>query len=643
LLNLRNRHFLLLDALLLLLTPAVALALRLDVRMRPDYVLPLVALTGLGLVIKIPVFYSFGLYNRYWRYASMDELVNIIVAALVSMLIIVSLFLGIQSLGLMGSSGFPRSVPFIDGLLTVVAVGGTRFATRVSQERRGRRPRQTGSKRVLVIGAGDTGSRVVRELRAQGRTNLVPVGFLDDDPAKRGVRIHGVPVLGSRAQLASAAGEHAIDQVVIAMPSASGKVIREIVQACQAAGLPSLTVPGLTELLTGQASVTSLRQVNIEDLLRREPVLVDQTAVRAMLAGKRVLITGAGGSIGSELCRQIARCAPSQLIALGHGEYSLFALANEFGRPGALARVQPQVVVADVRDRPRLEAIFQRYRPEIVFHAAAHKHVPMMEGNAEDAVTNNVLGTRQMVELAAAYDVARFVLISSDKAVNPVSIMGCTKRVAELLVTEAAQRAGRPYVSVRFGNVLGSRGSVVPLFRQQIAEGGPITVTHPDMQRYFMTIPEAVLLVQQAAVLGEPGTVFVLDMGEPVKMVDLANDLVQLSGLQVGRDIDIIFTGVRPGEKLFEELFGGVEAFDRTRHEKIFVARDGHAASGEQTLDQQVDKLVEAAQAGQPDQVRHWLGIIVPEFQPAEPLPGAEPDQPDALPVRLARPVETGD
>jgi FlaA1/EpsC-like NDP-sugar epimerase len=605
---------------------------------------------GLGLAIKIPVFYRLGLYNRYWRYASMDELINISLAALASMLIIASLFLGIQALGLLGSSGFPRSVPFIDGLLTLLVVGGPRFATRVSQERRGRRLRLPGgaTKRVLVVGAGDTGSSVVHELRSQGRTNLLPVGFLDDDPAKRGMRIHGVPVLGAQAQLAAIVAEHAIDQVVIAMPSAPGKVIRQIVQACKAAGVPSLTVPGLSELLSGQKSVTHLRPVNIEDLLRREPVQVDQTAVHAMLAGKRVLVTGAGGSIGSELCRQIARCAPAQLIALGHGENSLFALANEFGRPGALVRVPLQVVVADVRDRQRLEAVFQRCRPEIVFHAAAHKHVPMMEDNVEDAVTNNVVGTRHLVELAAAYDVERFVLISSDKAVNPVSIMGCTKRVAELLVTEAAQRAGRPYVSVRFGNVLGSRGSVVPLFRQQIADGGPVTVTHPDMQRYFMTIPEAVLLVQQAAVLGQPGTVFVLDMGEPVKMVDLAHDLVQLSGLQVGRDIDIIFTGLRPGEKLFEELFGGLEVHDRTQHDKIFVAHNGHQPSGAESLGQQVEKLVEAARAGRPDEVRRWLSIIVPEFPLAEvssagPSAGEVPVPPSPLAVRLARRVETGD
>jgi len=651
-LNLRNRHYLLLDALLLLITPAGALMLRLDDQVKPANLLPLVLLTGLGLIIKLLVFYRLGLYNRYWRYASMDELVNISLAALISMLIIASLFLALQKAELLGTGGFPRSVPFIDGLLTLLAVGGTRFSARVLQERATRRQRQAGrlARRALVVGAGDTGSRVVQELRTQARTNLAPVGFLDDDPAKHGMRIHGVPVLGSRAQLAALVRANAVEQVVIAMPSAPGKVIREIVEACKQAGIPSLTVPGLSELLSGQARLTSLRQVAIEDLLRREPVQVDTSAVHQMLSGRRVLVTGAGGSIGSELCRQIARCGPAQLVALGHGEFSLFTLANEFRRAGGPERAPLQVVVADVRDRQRLEAVFQRFRPEIVFHAAAHKHVPMMESNSEDAVTNNVMGTRNLVELAAATGVERFVLISSDKAVNPISVMGCTKRVAELLVTETAQRIGRPYVSVRFGNVLGSRGSVVPLFRQQIAEGGPVTITHPDMTRYFMTIPEAVLLVQQAAVLGKPGTVFVLDMGEPVRMVDLARDLVQLSGLQVGRDIDIIFTGLRPGEKLREELFGGVEVRDHTEHKKIFVAHNGRHFANLQPLGEQVDKLIEAAQAGLTDEVRHWLCQIVPEFRLAEPaiaeLPDAAANAPTArmpasLPIRLT--AETGD
>jgi FlaA1/EpsC-like NDP-sugar epimerase len=341
-----------------------------------------------------------------------------------------------------------------------------------------------------------------------------------------------------------------------------------------------------------------------------------------MLAGKRVLITGAGGSIGSELCRQIIRCGPRQLVALGHGENSLFGLAQELRRdrkPDAdSAPYGLRLVVADVRDRGRLAGIFQQFEPEVVFHAAAHKHVPMMESNIEDAITNNVLGTRNVVDLAEAHGAERFVLISSDKAVNPVSVMGATKRVAERLVAQAAGRCGRPFVSVRFGNVLGSRGSVLPLLRQQIADGGPVTLTHPEMQRYFMTISESVQLVLQAAVLGVPGRVFVLDMGEPIYLVDLATDLIRLSGLQVGRDVDIVFTGPRPGEKLFEELFGGQEHFSRTAHEKIFAAENGVAPAAALGLDEQVDRLLGAAQANCPAEARHWLMQIVPEYDPID-------------------------
>jgi len=336
-----------------------------------------------------------------------------------------------------------------------------------------------------------------------------------------------------------------------------------------------------------------------------------------MFAGKRVLVTGAGGSIGSELCRQIIRCSPEQLIMVGHGENSLFMLSHELARlRSSGVAFNSKIVVADVRDRARLKSIFERERPHLVFHAAAHKHVPMMEANVEEAATTNVLGTRNVVELCEAFGVERFVLISSDKAVNPVSIMGASKRAAERIVGEVARRSERPYVSVRFGNVLGSRGSAVPLFQQQISHGGPVTVTHPEMKRYFMTIPEAVQLVLQAALLSSAGKTFILDMGEPIKIVDLAQDLIRLSGFQVGRDIDIVFTGLRPGEKLFEELFLDDEAYDRTAHDYIFAIRNGHPAPT--GLLEQVNALIGAAQRGQPDEVRRWLRTIVPEYNPNE-------------------------
>ena len=361
-------------------------------------------------------------------------------------------------------------------------------------------------------------------------------------------------------------------------------------------------IPGMYELLSGAASIGQLRDVQIEDLLRREPVHTDTAQVAALIRGRRVLVTGAGGSIGSELCRQIVRCEPAELIILGHGENSIFDIQNELeagtdacdagvearnwqeaSRPQhpATSITRPRItpVIADIRDADRLAAMFAAHRPEIVFHAAAHKHVPLMEDNVEDAVTNNVLGTRRLVEASIAAGVEHFVLVSTDKAVNPSSVMGATKRVAELIVQEAARRTGRAFVAVRFGNVLGSRGSVVPFFQRQIAAGGPVTVTHPEVKRYFMTIPEAVQLVLQAAALGCGGEIFVLDMGEPVRIVDLARDLIRLSGLEPDRDIEIRYTGLRPGEKLFEELFGADEAYGRTQHEKIFVYRNGNSAA----------------------------------------------------------------
>jgi len=388
-------------------------------------------------------------------------------------------------------------------------------------------------------------------------------------------------------------------------------------------------MPGMYEILSGQISVSQLRTVDIEDLLRRDPVKINSQDVEKMIAGKRILVTGAGGSIGSELCRQIVRSGPAGLILLGHGENSLFQIEHELRR--LWPKTALSVVVADIRDRPRLESVFEQAKPQVVFHAAAHKHVPMMESNCEDAITNNVAGTRLLLRLSERFGVERFVMISSDKAVNPTNVMGATKRVAEKMVQAVAVRSGRPYVAVRFGNVLGSRGSVVPMFREQIARGGPVTVTDPEVKRYFMTIPEAVQLVLQAATLAgaECKTgVFVLDMGEPIKIVDLAKDLIELSGKEPGRDIEIVFTGLRPGEKLFEELFQDGEEYRRTRHEKIFVANGEPSAvaaaspADEKQLDVLLDDILRAAGQGQTEEVRRLLKAIVPNYTPSAIRPG---------------------
>ncbi|MBU4199099.1 MAG: polysaccharide biosynthesis protein [Verrucomicrobia bacterium] len=624
----RNRYLFLLDVVLLAMTPTLALVMRLDAAAWvAGYASALIRFTILALGVKLATFFLFGLYRRYWRYASVDELVSIFLAVGSAALIVAGLFFGAGILGMDIGRSLPRSVPFIDGLLTLMVIGGTRFSVRVVAYKRRRTECQRDSKAVLIVGAGDAGAMIVREMLSSKHINIDPVGFVDDDPAKQKKSILGLPVLGTRKDIPGLVEKYGVEEVVIAIPTAPGKVVREIMTLCEAAHVPSRTMPGMYEILSGQISVSQLRNVDIEDLLRREPVRINAQDVEKMLSGKRVLVTGAGGSIGSELCRQIARSTPAHLILLGHGENSIFQIENELRRHWPKAALS--VVVADIRDQARLAAVFELEKPQVVFHAAAHKHVPMMEANCEDAITNNVGGTRTLVQMAERFGVERFVLISSDKAVNPTNVMGATKRVAEKVVQATAQRTGRPYVAVRFGNVLGSRGSVVPTFREQIARGGPVTITHPDVKRYFMTIPEAVQLVLQAATLasGEYRTgVFVLDMGEPIKIVDLARDLIELSGKQMGQDIEIVFTGLRPGEKLFEELFRDGENYRRTHHEKIFVAAGEPADTGspapsgkkdEADLNQLIDQLLQEAERGRPDDVRRLLKEIVPNYTPA--------------------------
>lgn len=624
--RLRNRYLFLFDLVLLPMAGVLAFALRLDVFQMRGYERQLLLFLALAVPVKLVVFYWLGLYGRLWRYASTQEAILIGAAVGISTFIVAGLLFGV-ALPLSRVEVFPRSVLFIDALLTLVVVAGPRFAIRASAQaslRSQRRKQVRSESRVLVVGAGDAGAMIVREMADNPQLGLVPVGFVDDDERKHGMVIHGVRVLGGRELIPNLVRTEDVTEVIVAMPTAPGSVVRAILELCRRAGVPARTVPGLYAILSGQVSVSHLRPVDIEDLLRRDPVRTDVSAVEQMLKGRRVLVTGAGGSIGAELCRQIARCKPLALIALGHGENSIFAVANE------LQRVEPELhvarVIADVRDPERLRQVFEAHRPEIIFHAAAHKHVPLMEENVVEAVTNNVHGTANLLKAAEAYHSARFVLISTDKAVNPTSVMGASKRVAELLVQSFAQRTGGCYVSVRFGNVLGSRGSVVPLFREQIARGGPVTVTHPDIERFFMTIPEAVQLTLQAAALGGGGEVFVLDMGEPVRIADLAQDLIELSGYEVGRDIEIAYTGLRPGEKLFEELLVSGEGYTRTRCDKILAVRDSRVASlsGEE-LERETEELLALARSGDDRQIRAKLRRMVPEFT------GACPDGADQV------------
>ncbi|NLW58977.1 MAG: polysaccharide biosynthesis protein [Firmicutes bacterium] len=517
--------------------------------------------------LRMVCFYVFGLYNSLWGYSSLPEMIQIIKAITASSVLIYL----VDQVIFNPSPPIPKSIHFISLVINLFMVGGSRLAIRLRQEMLNIfENRKKQRRRVLVIGAGQAGALIIREMQQQP-TPYLPVAILDDNFNKIKRYLHGVPVVGSIKQLPQAVREYQIDEVLVAIPSAPKKRLREIVALARETGLPIRIIPGL--LAAGNVKVTldQVREVQIEDLLGREPVKLNVEEIAGYLKGERVLVTGAGGSIGSELCRQVARFEPECLLLLGRGENSIYEIDQELKETFPALRKTP--VIADVRDRGRLEQIFREYRPTVVFHAAAHKHVPLMESAPDEAVKNNVFGTRNVAELSDKYGVKRFVMISTDKAVNPTSVMGATKRVAEMLIQLLARKSKTKFCAVRFGNVLGSRGSVIPLFQHQIAKGGPVTVTDPEMVRFFMTIPEAVSLVIQAGAMGEYGEIFILDMGEPVKIVDLAHDLIRLSGLVPGEDIKIEFCGIRPGEKLYEEILTSEEGTNATRHERIFVSK----------------------------------------------------------------------
>lgn len=620
-LRFRNRFVLIGDLLLILVSVLGSYALRLE--FSPDfvrfYLQGAIWLAALALVIKPLVYYFFGLYRRLWIYASVNELKLIAVAVSTASVIVSAVSVTLYWLGVFGP-GFPRSVLAIDWLLSLLLTGGLRFTLRITAESAA--PRRTGkARKIIVIGAGDAGALVVKEMQKNRQIDLEPVGFLDDDPAKQNHSLLGVPVIGRLVDLSKALEEHQVDEVIIAIPSAPGRVVRLVADVCRLKGVPFRTMPGIYELLGGKVSVSRLREVEITDLLRREPARIHEELIGQVLEGRRVLVTGAGGSIGRELCRQIARWKPSSLILLGHGENSIFEALLELKEDYPGLELIP--VIADVRDAVRLQAVFEERRPQVVFHAAAHKHVPLMQINVEEAVANNVLGTRNVVDIADRSGVERLVLISTDKAVRPVNVYGATKRMAEMIVLEAALRTGKAFSVVRFGNVLGSRGSVVPLFKRMIASGGPLQITHPDMFRFFMTIPEAVHLVLQAAAMGKGGEAFLLNMGEQVRILDLAEDLIRLSGLEPGRDIEIVFTGVRPGEKLREELWESDKTYDRTAHPDIFRST-GEDMIDSPRLQANLEKLSGLVQNSQSAEIVSLLDEIVPGSAIGSTLPPAD-------------------
>lgn len=595
-----------LDIISVILAAFISIYLRFDSNKIPaNYLSLLISYMPLTVVIYIVSFYLFKLYGRIWRYASATELIAIVMANIAASTAwyFISLYIG---------AVLPRSLYVFTGLLLILFIGGSRLSLRFYSYVMNKpkyRQIQRKKNKVLIIGAGDAGAMLLREIERYHIANRQVVGFIDDDKNKTGKILLGVKVLGTRNELVKIASEKGIDEIIIAMPSVKGKEIKAIINICKETNCKLTILPGLYEIIEGKVSISQLRPVEIEDLLGRDPVKLDTTAVKEYLAGKIVLITGAGGSIGSEIVRQVAKMQPKKLLLLGKGENSIYEITQELKINSPEVKTVP--IIADIRDKERIKAIMDYFKPQVVFHAAAHKHVPLMEYQPAEAVRNNILGTKVVADEAAAHNVETFVMISTDKAVNPTSVMGCTKRVAEMYVQSMNKNSGTRFVAVRFGNVLGSRGSVIPLFKKQIAKGGPVTVTHPDMKRYFMTIPEASQLVLQAGAMAKGGEVFVLDMGEPVRIYDLAKDLITLSGLIPDKDIEIKITGLRPGEKLFEELLSAEDGTEKTTHKKIFTARIKEIDKAE--LDREIRKILEITDG---EEVVAALQKIVPTYTP---------------------------
>ena len=562
-------------------------------------------ITAISILISHHLFaFKYKLYKKAWEYASIGELL-IILKIVSSSILIASIFQGI-----MVQEIFFRLLA-VTGFLHVLLIGGSRFCWRIYRDTFINKT--TNKKRTLIVGAGSAGTMVARQLLKNQEVNLLPVGFIDDDLKKQKLDILGIPVFGGVNQIEAIVKRMNIEFIVIAIPSLSKKELNIIFQECAKTTAKTQIIPMLEDLVTGKVSVNHFRDVQVEDLLGREPIKLDIEGISEYVSGKQVLVTGAGGSIGSEICRQVANFNPSRLILLGHGENSIYSIEMELKENFAHSPIQFITEIADMQDADKMNAVMRTYQPDVVYHAAAHKHVPLMERNPEEAVKNNVMGTMNVAKAASWNGVKTFVMISTDKAVNPTSVMGSTKRLAEMIIQEMDSKSKTKFVAVRFGNVLGSRGSVIPLFKRQIEKGGPVTVTHPDMIRYFMTIPEASRLVIQAGALAKGGEIFVLDMGDPVKIVDLAKNLIKLSGNSID-EIGIEFTGTRPGEKLFEELLKAEEVHEEQIYPKIYIGKTS------QLYIREIEELLATFAAMEKDELREKLLIIANRKVVSDPL-----------------------
>ena len=619
------------DMALISLALSAAFLLRFDFRIPPNYADLFLDCLMVVLVVKPLVFIAVGFYQNLWRYASLQDGIEILKGVTFASILAVSAVFFLREF-----APLPRSIFLLDWFLSLGLIAASRLLWRVYRESLLVSGASDGP-RTLIVGAGEAGSLLLKEIRRHSRSPYNIIGFVDDDPDKRGMKLHGVPVLGTTKSLNSLIRLNDIKDVIISMPSADSKTVRTIVDLCRNANVTFKTLPSIGELIDGTLSVSQIKNVEIDDLLGREPVVLDRELIGSYLTGKRVLVTGAAGSIGSEICRQVAQFRPEKLVLLDQAETPLYEIEKELIGDFPELRIVP--LMCDVRDREKVDDAFDEFAPEVVFHAAAYKHVPMMEYNPAQAVLNNVFGSMNVIDAAVQFKVKNFVMISTDKAVNPTNVMGATKRAAEIYVQALSRSGHTRFTTVRFGNVLGSNGSVIPLFKEQIANGGPVTVTDKRILRYFMTIPEATQLVLQAGGIGSGNEILVLDMGEPVRILDLAEELIRLSGLIPYEDIDIVFTGLRPGEKLFEELLLEGEGILPTSHEKIKVLAP--VLIDIDSVRAELDCLHAAARSNDIDVLMESLKRLVPEFKPAYSFSGEAPAafqrvRPDLFPLQVA-------
>jgi len=611
--SLRIVFFLLADVILISLSAWLAFMVRFEGQIPYQYHLNILGIIFFALIITIPIFYFSKLYHFTWIYVSTEELISLVKATSLSFLVLTAVYFVFREHPIF--SGFPRSTLFITYFFVFILCGTVRFAKRIYlQMIPGAREGE--KERTLIVGAGDAGEQILRNILSIKTGPYLPVGFVDDSSAKQGILIHGLKVFGKIDEIPKVVKEQRVEGLIVALPSAGSQTIRKAVEGGRKAGLKKIKiVPPLDELIDGKVNLGNLKDVEMEDLLGREPVILDPGSIESFLRDKKILVTGAAGSIGSELCRQIAKFKPSALLVLDQDETGIFNISEEL--EDSFPNLKTVPLIADVQDKERINRILEEFKPSIIFHAAAYKHVPLMEKHPDEAVKNNIMGTKIVAEGALKYGVEKLIFISTDKAVNPISVMGATKRVGEMICQalnndKNLNPQNTKFISVRFGNVLGSRGSVIPIFQEKIKKREPIEITHSEMKRYFMTTPEAVLLVMQAGAMGQGGEVFVLDMGDPVKIIDLAKELIRLSGLRPDIDIPIVFTKPRPGEKLFEEILNVEEGTIATKNEKIFVAKLSHIDWLK--ISSELEKLKKAAYNGEKGKIVKILKEIIPTY-----------------------------